>query len=55
MIFHSKDLESAWERVREDEYWLEGVWDRGKVRVEEFVRAPEGYLEEIRGEGGGER
>ena len=38
MIFRAKDLDSAWNRIREDVYWTEGVWEREKCVVKEFIR-----------------
>jgi hypothetical protein len=44
MIFHSDTLDSAWERIKSDVYYTAGVWDQGRVVVEEFITPPEGYL-----------
>jgi hypothetical protein len=44
MIFHSDTLDSALERIRSDVYYTTGVWDKGRVVVEEFITPPEGYL-----------
>jgi hypothetical protein len=44
MIFHSESLENAWERIKGDVYYTAGVWDSGRVAVEEFIQPPEGYL-----------
>jgi hypothetical protein len=44
MIFHSDTLDSAFERIRSDVYYTAGVWDKGRVVVEEFITPPEGYL-----------
>jgi uncharacterized protein YciI len=41
MIVRAKSLDEAWERVRSDVYYTEGVWDRGRVVVEEFIKHPE--------------
>ena len=44
MIFHSESLETARERIKGDVYYTAGVWDTGKVVIEEFITPPEGYL-----------
>jgi uncharacterized protein YciI len=44
LVFHSESLDSAWARVKEDEYYTAGVWDREKVVVNEFITPPEGHL-----------
>jgi hypothetical protein len=44
MIFHSDTLDTAWERIRSDVYYTAGVWDQGRVVVEEFITPPAGYL-----------
>jgi hypothetical protein len=41
MILRASSLDDAWERIRSDVYWTEGVWDRGQVKVEEFIRHAE--------------
>ncbi|WVF69059.1 hypothetical protein IAT40_003833 [Kwoniella sp. CBS 6097] len=40
MFFRYPSLEDTWKRVKEDVYWTEGVWDREKVQVGEFLRVP---------------
>lgn len=44
LIFHSESLETAWDRLKEDEYYTAGVWDKDKMVVNEFISPPEGYL-----------
>lgn len=38
MILHAEHLDQAWSIIRDDIYWTEGVWDREKGRVEEFIQ-----------------
>jgi len=38
LLFRAKSLDEAWVRIRDDVYWTEGVWERGKCVVEEFIR-----------------
>ncbi|OCF44343.1 hypothetical protein I317_01788 [Kwoniella heveanensis CBS 569] len=40
MFFRYPSIEDTWKRVKEDVYWTEGVWNRGKVQVGEFLRVP---------------
>ncbi|OCF35077.1 hypothetical protein I316_03117 [Kwoniella heveanensis BCC8398] len=40
MFFRYPSIGDTWKRVKEDVYWTEGVWDRGKVQVGEFLRVP---------------
>jgi len=44
MIFHAESLETAWDRIKGDVYYTAGVWDTGKVVIEDFITPPEGYL-----------
>jgi hypothetical protein len=44
MIYHARDLASAWNRIKTDVYWTAGVWDKSKARVEAFVDVPNGWL-----------
>jgi uncharacterized protein YciI len=38
MIFRAVDLEKAWERIKSDVYWTEGVWEKEECRVNEFIK-----------------
>ncbi|WVQ96568.1 hypothetical protein IAU59_003673 [Kwoniella sp. CBS 9459] len=40
MFFRYPSIEDTWKRVREDVYWTEGVWDKDRVQVGEFLRVP---------------
>ena len=40
MIFRATDLNAAWERIRSDVYWTEGVWDRDGCILREYVVNP---------------
>lgn len=40
MLMHYPDLASMWDRIKSDVYWTEGVWDREKTVVHEFISAP---------------
>ncbi len=46
LIFRADDLDAAWKRIRDDVYWTEGVWEREKCVVEEFIRH-EYYNDEV--------
>jgi len=37
MIFRAESLDSAWERIKTDVYWTEGVWDREGCVLREYV------------------
>ena len=40
MLIRAENLERAWDRIRGDLYWTEGVWDQDKCRVEQFTTNP---------------
>lgn len=40
MLIRAENLERAWDRIRGDLYWTEGVWDQDKCRVDEFTTNP---------------
>lgn len=37
MIYRYPNLEAAWDRIKSDPYWNEGVWDQEKVDVRELL------------------
>ncbi|KAK1925927.1 hypothetical protein DB88DRAFT_219488 [Papiliotrema laurentii] len=40
MIFRAETVEKAWEKIKTDVYWTEGIWDQDKVVVREFLENP---------------
>lgn len=40
MILRQPTIEAAWDRIKSDEYWKQGVWDKEKVLVREIIGAP---------------
>ncbi|EJT47642.1 hypothetical protein A1Q2_04221 [Trichosporon asahii var. asahii CBS 8904] len=40
MILRQPTIEAAWDRIKADEYWKQGVWDKEKVVVREIIGAP---------------
>jgi hypothetical protein len=44
MLMRQASLEEMWARIRADVYWTEGVWDREKCQVGEFIREG-GYVD----------
>ncbi|WWD18858.1 hypothetical protein CI109_103313 [Kwoniella shandongensis] len=41
MFFRLPTLEDVWKRVKEDVYWSEGIWDKEKTVVGQFIKGPE--------------
>lgn len=37
MILRFPSLAEAWERIKGDAYWTEGVWDKERVEVRELL------------------
>lgn len=40
MILRQPTIEAAWDRIKADEYWKQGVWDKERVTVSELIGAP---------------
>ncbi|WRT64441.1 uncharacterized protein IL334_001373 [Kwoniella shivajii] len=40
MIYRYATLEEAWKRLKSDPYWVQGVWDKGKVTINELAYGP---------------
>nr|XP_018264237.1 uncharacterized protein I303_04119 [Kwoniella dejecticola CBS 10117]OBR86395.1 hypothetical protein I303_04119 [Kwoniella dejecticola CBS 10117] len=41
MIYRYPSIDLAWQRLRNDPYWLQDVWDREKVMLYELAPGPE--------------
>lgn len=37
MIFRMNTIDEVWERIKDDVYWTEGIWDKEKGDVKEFI------------------
>lgn len=37
MIFRMNTIEEVWTRIKDDVYWTQGIWDKEKVDVKEFM------------------
>ncbi|AAW47071.1 hypothetical protein CNN00560 [Cryptococcus deneoformans JEC21] len=37
MIFRMNTIEEVWARIKDDVYWTEGIWDKEKGDVKEFI------------------
>lgn len=37
MIFCMNIIEEVWVRIKDDVYWIEGIWDKEKGDVKEFI------------------
>lgn len=40
MLIRAESLDKAWERIKSDVYWKEGVWDTEKCFVRQFIKNP---------------
>ncbi|ORX37025.1 hypothetical protein BD324DRAFT_624531 [Kockovaella imperatae] len=38
MVFRAISLDHAWKRIKEDIYYTDGVWDKEKCVVREFIK-----------------
>lgn len=37
MIFRMNTIEEVWARIKDDAYWTQGIWDKEKGDVKEFI------------------
>lgn len=40
MLYRFPTIEEAWERIKSDPYWVQGVWDKDRVTVNELAYLP---------------
>lgn len=40
MLYRFPTIEEAWERIKSDPYWVQGVWDKERVTVNELTYLP---------------
>lgn len=37
MVYRFETVDQVWDRLHEDVYWTQGVWDKERVIVEELI------------------
>jgi hypothetical protein len=40
MLLRAENIDKAWERIKSDVYWTEGVWDADQCVIREFLENP---------------